>query len=270
MLKESPLGKATTYIETYAPALLFPVPRRMARDQIGIQSSLPFQGIDIWNGYEISWLNPKGKPEIRLAEFIVPCTSTNIIESKSLKMYLNSFNQTQFAGEEEVYQTLVRDLCAVAEGEVGVRLFSLQEKLGEVLVEFSGTCIDDVDMQTDIYQVHPASLRASMECVEEDLYSHLLKSNCLATGQPDWGTVQVRYSGPRIDRAGLLQYIVSFRNHSGFHEDCVERMFTDIARVCRPDKLTVYARYTRRGGLDINPFRSNFEKATSNARHVRQ
>lgn len=270
MPKESPLGKTTIYIETYAPDLLFPVPRRMARDKMGIQIPLLFQGIDIWNGYEISWLNPKGKPETRLAEFVVPCTSMNIIESKSLKMYLNSFNQTKFAGEEEVYQTLVKDLSTVAEGEIEVRLFHLQEKLGEVLVEFPGTCIDDVDIQTDIYQVHPTFLRVSKECVEEDLYSHLLKSNCLATGQPDWGTVLIRYSGPQIDRAGLLQYIVSFRNHSGFHEDCVERMFTDIARICRPEKLTVYARYTRRGGLDINPFRSNFEKSPSNARHVRQ
>lgn len=270
MLKESPLGQATVYVETYSPDLLFPIPRTLARDKIGIGEELPFSGVDIWSGYELSWLNLKGKPEIALAEFIFPCSSPNVVESKSFKLYLNSLNQTHFGSQEDVAKVLQNDLSEAVQASVIVDLFSMADTKIKSLQDFSGVCLDGLDIETRVYDVDKHFLSTSSEYAEEELYTNLLKSNCLATGQPDWGSVFIRYSGPKIDHEGLLKYIISFRRHSGFAEHCVEQIYYDILTECKPEKLTVYARYTRRGGLDINPFRSNFETEPMNTRQLRQ
>lgn len=268
-----PLGKKTVYASTYDAALLCPVPRHPKREELGLGESLPFAGVDIWNAYELSWLNEKGKPVVAMAEFRVPCTSPHLIESKSFKLYLNSFNQTPFAGFEAVHEVLTEDLGRAAGAEVGVRLLDGAAIAGQVIATLPGRCIDDVDVEIDRYDLDPSLLDGAADprqVVDETLHSHLLKSNCLVTGQPDWGSVLVRYRGGRIDPGALLRYLVSFRQHNEFHEQCVERIFADLMRRCRPERLTVYARYTRRGGLDINPFRSNFEPEAQNLRLARQ
>ena len=269
----SPLGKPTEYRSTYAPELLYPIPRQLKRDELGISAaSLPFVGEDIWNAYEVSWLNPRGKPVVALATFWVPATSPNLVESKSLKLYLNSFNQTAFADASAVEATLRLDLSAAAGAPVSAKIEVLSSRPQPTLGYPQGILLDDLDIACDTYQPAPQQLVAvDGEKVEEILYSHLLKSNCLVTGQPDWAMVVIRYRGRPIDHAGLLRYIVSFRDHNEFHEQCVERIYCDIQRQCAPEALAVHARYTRRGGLDINPFRSSGEfPAPGNVREVRQ
>jgi len=273
LIKELKLGQSTDYISTYTPSLLQPVPRALNRDDLALGSQLPFQGVDIWTLYELSWLNSRGKPVVAIGEVRVPASSRNLIESKSFKLYLNSLNQTAFADLATVRATLVRDLSACAEGEVAVSLTPLQQATHEI-ARLPGECIDDLDIAIDSYLFDPTWLRDSVQgntpIIEETLHSHLLKSNCLVTSQPDWGSLVVHYRGPRIDREKLLRYLVSFRQHNEFHEQCVERIFVDLQRYCHPQQLTVYARYTRRGGLDINPFRSNWEIAPDNLRLIRQ
>jgi 7-cyano-7-deazaguanine reductase len=269
MLEKSPLGKESEYKTQYTPDLLFAIARRIGRDALGLSEHLPFSGVDMWTGYELSWLNAKGKPQVAAAEFIVPAASKFLVESKSLKLYLNSFNGTQFATKDEVESCIRRDLSKAADCAVGVKLFGVGV-FQTTAEELGGECIDDLDVTTNTYDVEPKFLTASGAIVEKTLRSNLLKSNCPVTGQPDWAAVMVRYSGPMIDRAGLLKYIVSFRDHSGFHEQCVEQIFLDIKARCRAERLTVYARYTRRGGLDINPFRSDFEDSPPNRRTFRQ
>ena len=265
------LGKSSQYLATYAPELLQPVPRSLNRDDLGLDTELPFHGVDIWNLYELSWLNSKGKPVVAVGQASVPATSDNLIESKSFKLYLNSLNQSRFGSLEEVQTTLERDLGQCARGEVKVTLSPL-DQAEESIGRFPGACIDDLDIDIEHYQFDPELLRGatSDEQVEESLHSHLLKSNCLVTNQPDWGSVFIHYQGKRLQREPLLRYLVSFRQHNEFHEQCVERIFMDLMHHCQPDKLTVYARYTRRGGLDINPFRSNWETGCSNIRLIRQ
>jgi 7-cyano-7-deazaguanine reductase len=271
MLKESPLGQSTVYIETYSPDLLFPIPRTLARDKTGIHANLPFQGIDLWNGYEISWLNLNGKPEIAMAEFSFPCTSPNVIESKSFKLYLNSFNQSHFESINHVQDIIQNDLSQAADSTITVDLFPLSHLKKQTLEEFTGICLDTLDVKTDVYEMNKDFLTTnSNKFVEEVLYTNLLKSNCLATGQPDWGSVLIHYVGSKIDQEGLLKYFISFRRHAGFAEHCVEQIFCDILTECSPEQLTVYGRYTRRGGLDINPFRTNVEKSPVNIRQFRQ
>ena len=269
----SPLGKPTEYRADYAPELLYPIPRQLKRDELGMTATaLPFVGEDIWNAYELSWLNAKGKPVVALASFRVPATSPNLIESKSFKLYLNSFNQTPFADTETVQQTLAGDLSAAAGAAVDVKIELLSSRPQPTLGYPQGILLDELDIVCDTYQPAPQQLlTVDGEKVEEILYSHLLKSNCLVTGQPDWAMVVIRYRGRPIDHAGLLRYIVSFRGHNEFHEQCVERIYCDITRQCAPDALAVYARYTRRGGLDINPFRSSGEfSVPENIREARQ
>ena len=275
----SQLGKASAYIDQYDASLLFPLPRQTKRDEIGITGSLPFVGADLWTAFELSWLNLRGKPQVALAHFTVPCESTHIVESKSFKLYLNSFNNSRFATVDEVRDHLRRDVSAAiwqggpVRASVGVRLLMPHQFDAEPVHELDGLLIDRLDVECELYQPAPQLLRAALDeqPVEETLVSHLLKSNCLVTGQPDWGSVQIRYSGPQIDQAGLLQYIVSFRNHNEFHEQCVERIYTDIMARCKPTKLSVYARYTRRGGLDINPWRSSHPQLPPpNVRTARQ
>lgn len=273
MLNDSPLGKQSPYIATYTPELLFPILRQRKREEIGVPHALPFRGVDIWNAYELSWLNLKGKPQIALAEFDIPCTSPYLIESKSLKLYFNSLNQSKFASADSLKVTLEQDLSRAADAPIQVKLILPQQFARLQMAEPSGTCLDDLDIATDTYETNPNFLKSDSKVVEERLFSNLLKSNCLVTGQPDWGTVWIHYAGPKIDHAGLLKYLISFRNHIEFHEQCVERIFMDITRHCQPKYLAVYARYTRRGGLDINPFRTNWPDdlvPPSNMRHCRQ
>jgi 7-cyano-7-deazaguanine reductase len=276
---QSPLGKSAAYADQYDAALLFPVPRAPQRAGLGLGSSLPFLGADLWTAFELSWLNARGRPEVALAHLTVPCESTNIIESKSLKLYLGSFNNTRFADAAEVLARLRIDLTeaawrgGVAQSSVGVKLVAAELFDREPLYELDGLSLDRMDLDCDRYTPAPELLTSATDeaPVSEVLTSNLLRSNCPVTGQPDWGSVQISYFGPQIDQAGLLRYIVSFRNHNGFHEDCVERMFMDISQRCKPHKLSIYARYMRRGGLDINPFRTSWPQALpANVRTARQ
>lgn len=273
--EHSPLGKVSAYKTEYDASLLFPIPRAPKRAEIGLPDgrAVPFFGVDIWNAYELSWLNPKGKPQVALASFIIPADTPNIVESKSFKLYLNSFNQTKLESPEALQQLLRQDLSEATGGAVQVRLTAEPDFARQQIGELDGLLLDRLDIETDIYEPAPQLLRADQEetPVEETLVSHLLKSNCLVTGQPDWGSVQIRYVGAPIDQEGLLKYLISFRNHNEFHEQCVERIFMDVLRQCKPVKLAVYARYTRRGGLDINPFRTNFNTPwPDNRRNARQ
>ncbi|MDO6565468.1 NADPH-dependent 7-cyano-7-deazaguanine reductase QueF [Alteromonas sp. 1_MG-2023] len=265
------LGKQVEYEFHYNPKLLQGVPRSLSRNTLSLNAdSLPFSGIDIWTGYELSWLNPKGKPHVALLECYVPVTSVNLIESKSFKLYLNSFNQTAFDSAENVRATLESDLSACA-GEPVVVALTLPNQFNKLkFKEFDGVLLDDLDIVVETYQPDTSLLNATTDKTAETLVSHLLKSNCLITSQPDWASVQIRYEGNSINHEGLLKYLISFRQHNEFHEQCVERIYCDIMQHCQPDKLTVCARYTRRGGLDINPFRSNFEKPYLNRRQARQ
>ena len=272
--EQSLLGKVATYKAEYDPSLLFPIPRTDKRAEIGVGATLPFFGVDIWNAYEVSWLNQRGKPQIAIATITVPAESPNIIESKSFKLYLNSFNQTRLADAEALVQLLKKDLSAAAGASVHVSL-CMSEHFGQLkMQELEGRLLDRLDIDVDAYTPDPSLLKANHDeaPVEETLLSHLLKSNCLVTGQPDWGSVQIRYVGSQIDQESLLRYLIGFRNHNEFHEQCVERIFVDIMQHCKPQKLAVYARYTRRGGLDINPWRSNFSTGESpdNSRNARQ
>ncbi len=276
---DSQLGKASAYADQYAPALLFPIPRAAKRAELGLGGALPFLGADMWTAFELSWIGPRGKPQLALAHITVPCESSHIIESKSLKLYLNSFNNTVFADAAAVLARLRADLNeaawrgAVVQSSVGVRLLDPELFDREPVQELDGLSLDRLDVECHQYTPAPELLRAATDepPVTEVLTSRLLKSNCLVTGQPDWGSVQISYSGAAIDQEGLLQYLVSFRNHHEFHEQCVERIFMDIWQRCRPHKLAVYARYTRRGGLDINPFRTSYAQALpANVRTARQ
>ncbi|MDP9902983.1 NADPH-dependent 7-cyano-7-deazaguanine reductase QueF [Variovorax ginsengisoli] len=277
---QSQLGRASAYLDHYDASLLFPIPRATQREAMGIApAALPFFGADLWTAFELSWLNPRGKPQVAIAHFTVPCETPNIIESKSFKLYLNSFNSTVFTDIDAVRERLRTDVSEAAwrgserGGSVGVRLVAPAMFEREPLQELAGVDLDRLDIECTHYQPAPELLTSdvSQTAISETLTSRLLKSNCLVTGQPDWGSVQISYSGAPIDQAGLLAYIVSFRNHNEFHEPCAERMFWDIWRRCRPTRLSVYARYTRRGGLDINPFRtSGPQTLPANARTARQ
>ena len=257
MANFNPLGETTQYIDTYAPELLYPIARLENRSAIGLAESLPFTGFDEWTLYELSWLNPQGLPQVAMATFRVDCRSPFIVESKSLKLYLNSWNQTKAKNATEVIETITRDLTQLCAYEVLVQLASSERLV--TAGQLPGQCIDQLSVTPKHYQPE-----ASLLVVDENraverhcVYSHLLKSNCPVTNQPDWATVFIEYSGRYIIEESLLAYIVSYRQHQGFHENCVERFFVDINSVCKPDELTVYARYTRRGGLDINPLRTN-------------
>lgn len=266
-----PLGKQTNFVSEYSPQILFPISRQSNREQLGIGlGELPFFGVDIWTGFELSWLNNRGLPQVACGQFFVPANSPAIIESKSFKLYLNSLNQSRFASWHEVAEVLERDLSLAAGAPVAVQLHGRDQWQHGEQQPAGSVCLDDLDV--DITDYHPNSLllRTSGPDCSEILCSHLLRSLCPVTGQPDWGSVYVQYSGPEIDRAGLLRYIVSYRLHQDFHEHCVERMFVDVIERCKPASLTVYARYLRRGGLDINPYRSTDKQDFHSHRHFRQ
>ncbi|NWB87438.1 NADPH-dependent 7-cyano-7-deazaguanine reductase QueF [Pseudomonas gingeri] len=271
--EHSPLGKSSEYIATYTPSLLFPIPRAAKWAELGLSAeTLPYVGVDFWNCFELSWLLPSGKPVVAIGEFSIPADSPNIIESKSFKLYLNSLNQTPFVDTASLEAVLRADLSAAAGKPVGVRVRHLSEVQAEGVVALPGVCIDDLEISVSDYaHPRPELLRCDeSRIVEESVHSHLLKSNCPVTSQPDWGSVVVEYRGAALDHASLLAYLVSFRQHSDFHEQCVERIFLDLQRLLKPEKMTVYARYVRRGGLDINPYRSTEAAVFPNQRLVRQ
>ena len=277
--ENSELGKTSAYVDQYDASLLFPIPRAGKRLEMGVGDTPPFFGADLWTAFELSWLNQRGKPQVALAHFTVPCETPNIVESKSFKLYLNSFNSTRFPDAAAVQARLRADISEAAwrgaaqPSSVGVKLLLPEMFDREDVAELDGLSLDRLDVECDRYTPAPDLLSAVFDepPVTEVLTSNLLKSNCLVTGQPDWGSVRISYSGPQINQEGLLQYLVSFRNHNEFHEQCVERIFMDIWTRCRPVKLTVYARYTRRGGLDINPFRTSHPQAIPpNTRMARQ
>ncbi len=284
------LGKETVYKNKYDANLLYPIARLNTRQALLESGSLPFEGIDVWTAYEVSWLNAQGKPQLRLAEFTFSHNTTNIVESKSFKLYLNSFNQTKFASEDEVKRTMLKDLTQAADGEVSVSFYGL-DSTGELVIdELPGYCIDEYNIHVEHYHPEP-SLLLSADFPENNalseaeqghgvlgkkankidglgdivsnelLYSHLLKTNCPVTNQPDWATIFIAYSGKKIHPENLLSYLISFREHQDFHENCVEQIFIDIQQKCQPSSLAVYARYTRRGGLDINPLRCSLDNS---------
>ncbi len=262
-LQGSPLGVSSQYLQTYSPGLLFPLPRQLKRAELGLsEQPLPFEGVDLWTGYEVSWLNPRGKPRVAIAHFQIPCDSVALIESKSFKLYLNSFNQSRFESLSVVQEHMVRDVSAAVQGKVTLDLVPVEDYPSRGFGNFQGLCLDGLDVECSDFTPQPDLLQCgsgpeSSEIIEETLITHLLKSNCLITGQPDWGSLAIRYRGRKLWHEGLLRYVVSFRNHNEFHEQCVERIFMDLWRHTQPEVLSVYARYTRRGGMEINPFRAS-------------
>jgi 7-cyano-7-deazaguanine reductase len=268
MTDQIPLGQASSYPDRYSPDSLCAISRSDSRAPLGLGAELPFQGYDIWNAWELTWLDEAGLPRVAVAEILVPASSANIVESKSLKLYLGSLAMSQFATATVAAATIRKDLCACTDSDVVVNLLMGDD--ARTIGDFPGHCIDDLEVQCHRYEVDADLLSAGDQIVEEALHSHLLRSLCPVTNQPDIGSLLVSYRGAKIDPAGLLQYIVSFRNHNDFHEACVERMFMDILASCQPERLSVYACYQRRGGIDINPFRSNFEAAAPNTRLWRQ
>jgi 7-cyano-7-deazaguanine reductase len=268
-----PLGETVDYIDTYSPDLLHPIARQEGRDRLGLVAPLPFHGVDIWNAWELSWLNERGKPEVAIGEFRFPAESPNIVESKSFKLYLNSFNQSRMASTEVLQACLEKDLSAACGAPVVVTLYRPSEWTGTQGVTAPlGLCLDELDISPQDYEPNADLLTTvAGEVAEEVLYSHLLRSRCPVTGQPDWATVFIDYRGDRINREGLLAYLISFRLQNDFHEQCVEQVFRDILERCAPKSLTVCARYLRRGGLDINPWRStNADEEAPNTRAARQ
>ena len=271
--EQSLLGKQTDYKARYDAGLLFGIERQVKWAELGVAAgALPYQGVDIWTAYELSWLQPSGKPVVAMAEIEVPAESPCIIESKSLKLYFNSFNQTVFADSAELTATMVRDLSAVAKADVAVRIVSLEQTTAAGLTSLPGTCIDGLDITIGQYaEPDAALLQCAAEPTNEQLHSHLLRSCCPVTGQPDWGSIAIEYrSQKKLCHASLLRYLVSFREHQDFHEQCVERVFLDLHHLLAPEQLTVYARYLRRGGLDINPYRSTENGPWQLGRLVRQ
>lgn len=269
-LSQAPLGREVSYPHTYDSSLLFPIERAEARSSLALPG--PWYGADIWNAYEVSWLNERGLPRAAMAQFTVPADSPRLIESKSFKLYLNSFNETHYGSSEEVTAIMQADLSRVAGAEVKISLNDQLSQLSSYHPPLEGRCLDALDVEIQHYQPDPGLLQAAPggEIVTETLVSHLLKSNCPVTGQPDWGSVQLRYTGPRIQPESLLKYIVSFRRHTEFHEHCVERMYCDIWHAFKPESLFVMALYTRRGGLDINPWRSSHPIEITPSRSIRQ
>lgn len=271
--EHSPLGKTSDYPDRYSPELLYPIARASKWAELGISAqTLPYQGVDVWNCYELSWLLPSGKPVVAMAAFFIPANSPNIIESKSFKLYLNSFNQAVFASFEDISRVLARDLSKVAGAQVRVELNRLSDLNACAVSSPEGECIDELEINISAYHHPDASLLRLVgeKPVARTFHSNLLKSNCPVTGQPDWGTVVVSYNGPELCQASFLAYLVSFRQHQDFHEQCVERIFLDLHQLLTPEQLTVYARYVRRGGLDINPYRSTEVLDVINARLARQ
>ena len=270
-LRDAPLGHPTGHPDRYSPDVLFAVPRQPQRDALGIGAVLPFTGVDVWTAYELTWLDMQGKPQVALATIEMPIEAPSLIESKSMKLYLGSFAQTRFAGMTEVTAAIERDLSGAIGARVGVAIHGPSAFDVQSIRELDGESLDELPVACDVYGVEPTLLVARGSFVTETLATRLFRSVCPVTAQPDIGSIQISYRGPRIDRERLLRYLVSYRCHAGFHEHCVERIFVDVLARCRCEQLTVLARFTRRGGLDINPFRTNAGVAMpDNVRTARQ
>lgn len=271
-LIDTALGKQSDYPCVYTPSLLQSIPRELTREGLSLYGDkLPFSGVDIWNAYELSWLNSRGKPEVAVAEIRFPATSPGLIESKSLKLYLNSFSETRFGSAYEVRQTMESDLSVNVKAPVEVKITALAQVKSLPVGTLPGESLDELDIDIDVYLPDPALMTVQLgQPITETVHTSLFRSVCPVTGQPDWASILVSYTGQAINHEGLLKYLVSYRRHEGFHEQCVERIFIDIYQAAAPDKLTVYGRFTRRGGVDINPMRSNNGGANENIRLVRQ
>ena len=269
---ETELGKETTYVENYDPKLLCPISRKKARENV-VPSNVQFYGFDRWTAYELSWLSLAGLPRVAIGTFNFPCGSTNVVESKSFKLYLNSLIQTKFESKDHVIDAIVKDLTDTCGARVLVDIYDLDEYQEKIKIgEPKGICIDGSNVVIKQYQPDQNLLKVKQDReVSELLYSNLLKTNCPVTNQPDWASIYVDYTGPKIDRESLLEYIISHRLHQDFHEICVEKIFCDLYKLSQPKHLSVYAKYMRRGGLDINPYRSTSNKHDfEKTRHVRQ
>ncbi len=266
-----PLGRASHNPVTYTPSLLRSIARAESRQQAGIGASLPFRGEDAWNCYEFSWLNARGRPEVAVIKIQVPCSSSHIVESKSLKLYLNSYAQTTFGNRSELVSTLDSDLALAFRSPVIVALLDVDRNVDRI-GDLPGHCLDDLDVAIDAYHRDPDLIDcvADEVTVRETHYTHLFRSVCPVTGQPDWASIMVQYVGRRIEAESLLRYLVSYRNHAAFHESTIELIFMDLMRCASPDHLTIYGRFQRRGGIDINPFRSTDESIAPSIRMVRQ
>ena len=266
-----PLGRESDYPHKYEPEVLCPISRSQSRARLGIGDELPFAGVDIWNAWDLTWLTPSGLPRVATAEIHVPADSPNIVESKSLKLYLGSFAMSPFESATAVADSIARDLAPCVGAKVLVSVLPVAGTEARSVARLAGACLDDADLACSDWEVNPDLLRAdSSDLTQEDVHTHLLRSLCPVTSQPDIGSLQISYSGPRIDHAGLLKYVVSFREHNDFHEACIERMFVDLLEKCGCEKLSVQARYQRRGGIDINPVRSNCGERPLNLRLWRQ
>lgn len=266
-----PLGRKADYPHKYAPDVLCAISREEARRPLGISRDLPFQGADIWNAWELTWLGKGNRPEVATAEIRVPADSPNIVESKSVKLYLNSFAMSQFSSAIEVADTIREDLSVCVCARTDVSVLPVTRSEARRVSRLAGDCLDSIAVRCSTWEVDANLLRAEPDkLVEEDLHSHLLRSLCPVTSQPDIGSLQISYRGPKIDRAALLQYIVSYREHSDFHEACIERMYMDLMARCAPLNLSIHARYQRRGGIDINPYRSTTAGLPLNLRLWRQ
>ena len=271
MVIKTPLGEKTGYPDRYARDVLCAVPRAASRMRLALTDALPFRGEDIWNGWELTWLESTGKPAVAVAVIRIDAASPNIVESKSLKLYLNSLAMERFDSGEDVAALIARDLSDVAGSSVGVELAPESRVTAGGIGKMPGICIDDLRTGCDTWEVDASLLKCRVgQSVREELHTHLFRSNCPVTAQPDFGSVLVRYRGAALERESLLHYLVSYRKHCDFHESCVERIFLDLKRRCNPQQLTVYGHFNRRGGLDINPFRSDFEDAADNLRLWRQ
>lgn len=270
-LTKSQLGQQTNYNCDYSRDILFPIPRKIKRDEINIDSkNLPFYGADIWNHYEVSWLDNMGKPHVAIAEIIIPAISEFIIESKSMKLYFNSLNNKKITNIKELEKLITNDLTVTVGASVQVKITPLDNDYYQIN-KVEGVCLDELDLIADEYLVNPQLLKFSNEYTEEVLYSNILRSNCLITNQPDWATIIIAYTGHKIHHESLLKYIISYRNHNEFHEQCVERIFMDLIKYNKFTELTVKARFTRRGGIDINPIRSTNQNIKfNNMRLIRQ
>jgi 7-cyano-7-deazaguanine reductase len=270
---DTQLGKASAAVSQYTPSLLFPIARSRLRENLPFPpGELPFEGVDLWTAWELTWLDRDGKPEVGVLQVHVPCDSRAIVESKSLKLYLGSFAQTPFASAYDVVRTLESDISVTVGAPVVVDLLSLAQATQAGIAGLTGDSLDGIRIASPVYHPDPSLLERieTGRMVTETVHTHLFRSLCPVTGQPDMASVQISYTGPRIEHEDLLRYLVSYREHQGFHEHCVERIFLDLMEHCRPRELTVYARFLRRGGIDINPFRSTAKGSPVTTRLVRQ
>jgi 7-cyano-7-deazaguanine reductase len=264
----APLGQKSAYPKGYDKSLLHPVRRADQRAAMAMPT-IKWLGADLWNAYELAWLNQAGKPVRACATFSIPADSTFLAESKSVKLYLNSLNHTRFLDGTQVADLIARDLSAVCEAPINVELNP--PSLCSLTNTFTGfESLDDVNVDVSVYERDPKLLVVNANLTEEKLVSHLFKSHCLVTGQPDWGSIFISYRGPEIDRASLLKYLISYHNHSGFSENCIEQIFVDLLTLAKPERLEVFGRFTRRGGIDINPYRANVDVEMLNGRLIYQ